>query len=245
MKKNKQNETAEKRVRKIGPNLDFASVEAYNLLRTNVTFSLPDTEGGKILGITSPCPQEGKSTTSINLSYSLAEAGKKVLLIDADMRRPSIGKVLDISTAPGLSNLLAGSEEGALREGVMHENLTVLSSGDVPPNPSELIGSEKMRHLLDKMRENFDYVIIDLPPVNSVSDPLVASKFVDGVIMVIRHCHTRRRDLLEAIRQLKLVNAHVLGFVYNGYSRTKKTHRYYAASEYYSAFSRYENNDEE
>ena len=104
-KKQKQTEVKSK-PRKIGKDLNFASLEAYNLLRTNLSFALPDSEGGKTIGITSPCPQDGKSTTSVNLAYSLADAGNKVLLIDADMRRPSLAGELKMPMAPGLSNLL-------------------------------------------------------------------------------------------------------------------------------------------
>jgi capsular exopolysaccharide synthesis family protein len=211
-----------KKARKIGKDLDFASVEAYNLLRTNLSFSLPDKEGGKIIGITSPCPQEGKSTTSLNLSYSLAEAGHKVLLIDADLRRPSLAKAIDVPMVPGLSNLLVDEKsENAIHQGILHPNLSVLLSGNIPPNPSELVGSKKMKSLLDDFASHFDFVIVDLPPVNSVSDPLAASKHVDGMIVVVRHGHTRRKDIAEAIRQLEQVNAKIFGFVYNGIYKTK------------------------
>lgn len=220
-KKNKKIET-NKRSRRFGKDLDFASVEAYNLLRTNLSFALPDKEGGKIIGITSPCPQEGKSTTSINLSYSLAEAGHKVLLIDADLRRPSLAKAIDVPMVPGLSNLLVDEKaENAIHPGVLHPNMSVLLAGNIPPNPSELVGSQKMKHLLDDFAPYFDFVIVDLPPVNSVSDPLAASKHVDGMIVVVRHGHTRRKDIAEAIRQLELVNAKIFGFVYNGIYKTK------------------------
>ena len=220
--KKKKKTASGTRSRKIGKDLDFASVEAYNLLRTNLSFALPDKEGGKVIGITSPCPQEGKSTTSLNLSYALAEAGHRVLLIDADLRRPSLAKVIDVPMVPGLSNLLIDeSAEGAVHSGILHPNMSVLLSGNIPPNPSELVGSERMKHLLDEFCAYFDFVIVDLPPVNSVSDPLAASKHVDGMIVVVRHGHTRRRELSEAIRQLELVNAKIFGFVYNGIYKSK------------------------
>lgn len=211
-----------RRTRTIGKDLDFASVEAYNLLRTNLSFALPDVDGGKAIGITSPCPQEGKSTTSVNLAYALAEAGHKVILIDADLRRPSLGKVVDVPTVPGLSNLLVDENvQGAIHEGVLHQNLTMLLSGNIPPNPSELVGSERMKNFIDGLRKTYDYVIVDLPPVNAVSDPLAASKHIDGMIVVVRHGHTKRKELIETIRQLELVNAKVFGFVYNGIYKTK------------------------
>lgn len=224
VKKNKKTPAEKRGAHKIGKELDFASAEAYNLLRTNLSFSLPDNDSGKVIGITSPCPQEGKSTTSLNLAYSLAEAGNDVLLIDADMRRPSVCKMLDLPKAPGLSNLLAENSEDAMHTGVLSEKLTVLLSGDVPPNPSELIVSEKMKKLIEDFREKYDYILVDLPPIMSVSDPLAMSRNIDGMIVVVRHGHSKRKDVVEAMRQLKLVNANVLGFVYNGAVRNKPSY---------------------
>lgn len=225
MNKNKKNASQDKaREIKIGKDLDFASSEAYKLLRTNIMFSVPDKQGGKVIGVTSPCPQEGKSTTSLNLSYSLAEAGNKVILIDADMRRPSISKMLDLPKSPGLSNILTNGDKDAINIGMLHENLSIMFSGEIPPNPSELISSENMKALIEEFRENYDYVVIDLPPVTAVSDPLVMSKNIDGLAIVVRHGHTRRRDVMETLRQLKLVNAKILGFIFNGYSKTKPSY---------------------
>ncbi len=214
----KKKRTAEERANtsKFGKELDFASTEAYNLLRTNISFSLPDTQTGRVIGITSPCPQEGKSTTSINLCYAIAEAGHTVILVDSDMRRPSVAPALDIPVAPGLSNILAENSENAIRKGVLSDKMSVITSGDIPPNPAEFVGSHKMQELIERLREEYEYVIIDLPPINAVADPLAVSKHTDGIVMVVRHGHTKRRDVLEAIRQLRLVNAKIIGFVYNG-----------------------------
>ncbi len=212
-----------KSTKKIGKDLDFASSEAYKLLRTNIMFSVPDRQTGKVIGVTSPCPQEGKSTTSINLAYSLAESGNKVLLVDSDMRRPSISKMLEMSRTPGLSNRLAGGDKDAVNIGILHENLSIMFSGDIPPNPSELISSPNMAALIEEFRGAYDYVIVDLPPVTAVSDPLIMSKNIDGLAIVIRHGHTRTRDVAETMRQLRLVNAKTLGFIYNGAQRTSKS----------------------
>jgi capsular exopolysaccharide synthesis family protein len=200
---------------KFGKELDFASAEAYNLLKTNISFSIPDTLTGKVIGITSPCPQEGKSTTSINLCYAIAEAGHTVVLVDSDMRRPSVAGALNIPSAPGLSNILAEDATGAVRKNILSEKMSVITSGDIPPNPAEFVSSDKMKRLIEKLREEYEYVIIDLPPVNSVSDPLAVSKYTDGIVIVVRHNHTKRKDVLESIRQLRLVNAKIIGFVYN------------------------------
>ena len=221
----------------VGAELDFASREAYNLLRTNISFAVPDVDGGKVIGICSSCPQEGKSTTSVNFAYSLAEAGNKVLLIDGDMRRPAISDMLEIPAEPGLSEILAGNREFTVASCVMHENMSVLVSGHIPPNPSELISSNKMGALINACRNVYDYVILDLPPVLSVSDPIAASKFIDGMIVVVRHAKAKHRDLFETIRQLEYAKVKILGFVYNKIGvKHKKYHSYtknkYRYSEY-------------
>ena len=152
--------------KKFASELDFASSEAYNLLRTNISFALAGKEGdARILGVSSPCPQEGKSFTSINLAYSLAKDGQKVLLIDGDMRRPSVAGVLEMSRTPGLSNLLAGGKaEEIIHFGTLHEDLDVLLSGDIPPNPSELLGSDRMQAMVTSFAERYDYVIVQGRP---------------------------------------------------------------------------------
>ena len=208
---------------KVGKELDFASREAYNLLRTNISFAFPDQKGGKVIGITSTSPQDGKSKTSINLAYSLAESGKRVLLIDGDMRRPSVCTTLELPMEPGLSEVLSGGiEETPVHKSVLQENMDVLLSGRIPPNPSELIGSHGMEALLEKCKEIYDYVILDMPPVMSVSDPVVASRYISGMIIVVRHEKTGKRELAETIRQLEYVNVKMLGFVYNRFGQRKR-----------------------
>ncbi len=202
---------------KIGAELDFASQEAYNLLRANLAFSIPTKTTGKIIGITSSHPAEGKSFTAINIAYTLAKDGNKVLIIDSDMRRPSIYKTLDLTLTPGLSNLLTKNPGGVIREKVLHENLYVLTAGDLPPNPSELIGSSRMKDVLELVSKHYDYVILDLPPVLVVPDALVMSRYLDGIIVVVRHQEVKKREVLDVVRQLKFAKAHILGFVYNGY----------------------------
>lgn len=225
MKKDNSLET--KKATKVGPELDFASREAYKLLRTNISFAFPDEKDGRVIGICSACPQEGKSTTSVNLAYSLAEANHKVLLIDGDMRRPSICEIVGVDGEPGLSDMLSGKSGVEEKNAVLHDNLSVLAAGHIPPNPAELIGSARMKSLLDEYRMKYDYVLLDLPPVLSVSDPIAVSKYLSGIIIVVRHEKTGRRDINETIRQLEYANAKVLGFVYNrlGRNTAKKNKR--------------------
>lgn len=226
----------------IGPKLKFASQEAYNLLRINLSFSLPDNEGKtKIIGVTSSSPKEGKSYTAINLAYTLAEAKSKVLLIDTDLRRPTIAKQLEIAQSPGLSNFLAGQTEKVAHKNVLSPNLWVITAGDIPPNPSELISSKAMVDMLDKFSNLFDYIIMDLPPVNAVADPIALAPKIDGVIVVVRHGRTKRGEILEAVRQIEFSKANILGFVYNGmfaeHARYRSRGKYYYHGNYY----RYDN----
>lgn len=231
-KKDKSLET--NKITKVGTQLDFASREAYKLLRTNVSFAFPDEAGGKVIGICSACPQEGKSTTTINLAYSLAEANNKVLLIDGDMRRPSVCKIVEIDKEPGLSDMLSGKAGVTEAYGVLQENLSVLVSGHIPPNPSELIGSNKMAALLEEYKKQYDYILIDLPPVLSVSDPVAISKYLSGMIIVVRHDKTGRRDLAETMRQLRYANAKILGFVYNRISQDSGKKKKYRRGDKYA-----------
>ena len=217
---------------KVGAELDFASREAYKLLRTNISFAFPDQDGGKVIGICSACPQEGKSTTTTNLAFSLAEANNKVLLIDGDMRRPSIYNIVGIEKEPGLSDMLSGKSGVCEVHGVLQENLSVLVSGHIPPNPSELIGSRKMEALFEEYKKQYDYILIDLPPVLSVSDPVAVSKYLSGMIIVVRHDKTGRRDLAETMRQLEYANTKILGFVYNRIGESSKKKKYQRNSKY-------------
>ena len=194
--------------------LSFAAAESYKLLRTNLQFALPEKEC-RIIGVTSSIRGEGKSTTSVNLAYTLAQTGKRVLLVDGDMRLPTIAQKLDMAGTPGLSNLLAGlsAERNCLRKSSYFDNWYILPAGDIPPNPSELLGSERMHALLDRYKDVFDYILLDLPPVNIVVDALVITKWTDGVIVVVRENYTDRRALDACMYQVEKLGAKMLGFV--------------------------------
>ena len=194
--------------------LSFAAAEAYKLLRTNLMFSLPD-KPCRILGVTSSVRGEGKSTTSVNLAYTFAQAGKRTLLIDADMRLPSVSSKLNIPGSPGLSNLLAGltTEDRAIQKSAYFDTWSILPAGDIPPNPSELLGSERMHALLEHFSEVFDFIIIDLPPVNIVADALVISSWTDGLIAVVRQNYSDRKALNACMYQVRQLGAKFLGFV--------------------------------
>ena len=201
----------------LGEKLSFAASEAYKLLRTNLMYALTGEEKDecRVVGVTSSVRGEGKSTTTLNLAYSLAEAGQYVLVLECDMRLPTLAKRLGVDGQKGVSNLLAGLCNGSevIRRTELHQNLYVLPAGEIPPNPSELLGSERMKVVIDTLKKDFDYILLDLPPVNAVSDPLVASKLTDGIVLVVRQNYSSKRAIAEAVRQLNFVDAKILGFV--------------------------------
>lgn len=216
--------TPEDAAKTIGKGLSFGAAEAYKLLRTNLTFSLPDTGTGKIIGVTSSLRGEGKSTTAINLAYTIAETGKMVLLIEGDMRLPVLAKRLPVKQTPGLSNLLAGQSSGneVLQNSGLLSNMKVISAGAIPPNPAELLESSNMEQTLKMMRNHFDVVVVDLPPLMAVSDALTVAKFLDGLIMVCRQDYCDKRSLDESIKQIQFTQTKLLGFVMTGSNQQSK-----------------------
>ncbi|MBR0112661.1 MAG: CpsD/CapB family tyrosine-protein kinase [Clostridia bacterium] len=213
-------------------NLNFAAAEAYKMLRTNIFFSLPDDKKCHIIGVTSSVRGEGKSTTAINLSYSLAEAGKKVLLIDADMRLPSIAKKMEIPNDLGLSDILvnAGDKVGiSIHKTLVHENWHIITSGSIPPNPSELLGSGRMKKLVGALSEKYDFIVVDLPPVTVVTDATILSPVLDGIAVVVKENSTDKRALNECVRLLKMSEAKILGFIMTSVKEDNATYRKYGS----------------
>ncbi len=233
----------------IGEGLNFETSEAFRLLRTNLLFALPfsslkEGETCRIVGVTSSLSGEGKSTTALNLGYVLAESGKKVLVVEADMRLPTILSRLKLERGVGLSSLLAGlcTAEEAIYPSGIQERLLIMGSGPTPPNPTELLGSERMKTVLKSVATAFDFVILDLPPVNEVSDALVTSRLTHGMVMVVRQGYATWSSLREAMRQLNTVGVKMLGFVLTyscGQSGKYKSY-YYGRHAYGSAEKRKE-----
>lgn len=228
----------------VGKKRPFSMAEAHKRLRTNVLFSFPNESECRVVGVTSAMAHEGKTTTSMNLAYDMLQAGKKVLLIDADMRLSKIAKNLNLNRAPGLSNLLVGENNGEnlVQKAEELANLPVISCGDVPPNPTELLSSKRMATLLETLKKLYEYIIIDLPPVSAVSDALIVSKLVDGMIVVARQDYVEKRVLDDTVRQLKFNDANIIGFVLTcansetGYYNKYKYRKYY--SRHYSYYSK-------
>lgn len=228
--------------RTLHKNLEFTATEQYKLLRTNLDFTLPEDEKCPVIGVTSSMRGEGKSTTAVNLAYVLAEKGKRVLLIDGDLRIPSVAKKMGIEKSPGLTDILMGkgAQIGDFQSALL-DNWYILPSGEIPPNPSELLGSRRMQTILNDLREKFEYIVIDLPPVNLVSDALSIAGFITGMIVVIREDYTEKKELERCYRQLKLSNVKVLGCVMNeaktgggSYGKYRK-YKYYKYYRYYQS----------
>ena len=215
-------------------NLSFTAAESYKQLRANLLFALPEENKCRIVGVTSSIRGEGKSTTSINLAYTLAETGKRVLLIDADMRLPSVAKKLAAESRPGLSNLLAGmcTVQEAAHPSFFMDNWQIMPAGDIPPNPSELLGSEKMEQMLAELANMYDFIVVDLPPVDIVSDALAISHWVSGIIVVVRANYTDRRSVGECMRQMSVLRSKVLGFVVTGVEEHRKSYGRYGKKYY-------------
>ena len=219
----------------IGNKLNFEGRESYNLLRTNLMFATKRNDrNARVIGITSSVHGEGKSLTIINLAYSIAESGRKVILVECDLRLPTLRKKLGLAKSTGLSNLLAGinSEKATLHKDVLIKGFDVVQAGDIPPNPSELLGSKAFVNLIDNLAASYDVVLLDLPPIGEVSDALVVSKCTDGLIVVVRNDYTNASDLEYTLRQCELVDAKVIGFVYNGAASKSKKYKYGYGKKY-------------
>lgn len=213
----------------------FSVQEAYKSLRTNVRFFLRS-NGCKRISITSAGAGEGKSITLLNLAISMAEDGQKVLLIDADLRRPAIARLLVEKAAPGLSNVLAGLDDmdEAIRKEI-YPNLDVLLSGDVPPNPSELLGSDRMRDLIQQLSQKYDYILVDTPPINLVSDGSIVTNLLDGVLLLVRQGRTKKEAVRRAVANLELTGIKPLGYVLNDVDLSDgKSYGYYGYGYGYS-----------
>jgi capsular exopolysaccharide synthesis family protein len=196
------------------PNSNFFVREAYKTLRTNTMFALAEHEGCKIVLVTSSLQGEGKSITALNLAISFTEAENRVLLMDCDLRRPKLARLLRKSSRVGLSNLLLDPSllnEVVIPSGI--ERLDVILSGDIPPNPSELLGSSRMSTLLTYLRKHYDYIIFDTPPINMVTDSVVLAPKSDGVLFVVRAGQSERGAVAHAVEQLEYAQAKLLGFV--------------------------------
>jgi capsular exopolysaccharide synthesis family protein len=212
------------------------AAEAYRNLRMNLTFMGTEEEPVRSILFSSPGPSEGKSTTAINFAVMLAQQGQRVLVMDADLRRPSLHRALDVLREPGLTNLLIGDAEPreTIRPNVL-PNLDFLPSGPFPPNPSELLNSKAMGRLMEELEARYDQVVIDSPPVLAVTDAAVLAVHTDGAVLVLRSGETEQRAAERAVEQLRRVGVKVFGAVLNEVSAASPDESYYL--QYYYSYS--------
>ena len=202
------------------------AAESYRTLRTNIQYSSFDKEY-RVIVVTSSEPGEGKSTTAGNLALCMAQGDKKVILIDCDLRKPALHKRFKISNTVGLSEVLIGNQKTSEVAQMHNDNLVVLTSGKVPPNPAEMLASKAMTNLIGNLKDNFDYIILDSAPVQAVTDSQILSTKADGTILVVKAKKTKRDSVKNAIGLLKKVNANILGTVLNGVEQSKSNYYYH------------------
>lgn len=189
--------------------------EAYKALRTNVMFSLPGS-GCKVMGVTSAIMHDGKSINAINLAISLAQIEKKVLLIECDLRLPTISSRLRLNSDKGLTDLLTGQcQAGEAMIRTDDYGIDIIPAGTIPPDPTWLLQSKQIDALMAELKKYYEYIIVDLPPVTTVADAAIMSRLIDGYVLVVRHFSTDKRAISDMLESLAGVNAKVLGFLYN------------------------------
>ena len=204
--------------------------ESYRVLRTNILYSSPDNPV-RTLVVTSPLPGEGKTTTAGNLAVVMAQGGSQVLLVDLDLRRPNIHRLFGISNSAGLTNLLV--EDRSLESVVQKDsvgNLDILTTGPIPPNPAELVGSKKFAMFIEEMKTVYDYIILDTSPCVAYTDAVLAGRISDGVLLVISATIGRMDAAIQAKKNFEKVGAKIIGVVLNG---VNKSHLGYSSYYYY------------
>ena len=212
----------------------FAITEAFRNLKASISVSIPKKEGGLAIMITSSFPKEGKTTVTVNLALMFAQSDAKVILVDADIRKGRVAKYFKAKSIPGLSDYLSGQKslEDVIHVSNVNKNLSFITCGTHSPKPYELLESEEMRNLLQTLRAQYDYIIIDTPPVLLLSDALALSTSVDGAVLVCRHQASYVSDIQRALETLKFSKANILGVVINDYKALQ-------TGAYYSGYSKY------
>ena len=202
--------------------------EQYRSIRTNIEYSNVD-QNTKTILVTSSDKNEGKTTTVSNLAVSFANLNKKVLIIDCDLRNPSIHKMFRLNNIYGLTDILAKDRavDKCIQETEL-KNLYVLTAGAIPPNPAEILSSEKMKNLIEDLKNIYDYIFIDTPPIGLVTDAGALSSFIDGVVLVVKSESVEKKYLEETKKKLDAVDARILGAILNSYKSEQKDYNYYS-----------------
>lgn len=216
----------------------FSIKEAYNSIRSNLLFTQKG-EKCPIFVITSPSANNGKTINTINLAISFAQMGKKTLLIDADMRNPTVHRIFSIPTKNGLSEILAGLTDNVSVANTDIENLSILTAGKIPPNPAELLSSDRMDKLLSFVKEHYDYVFIDTPPINIVTDSTSFARKSTGYIMIVKTETTDIGDVKTAVSTIERLEGNILGFVTNNVTSSRTGSRYKDKYGYYYGYNKY------
>ena len=213
---NKKTELLNEQKQVLGEASAWPVQEAYKALRTNLMFSLPGNES-KAIGVTSALEHDGKSINAVNMAISFAQLGKKVVLVEADLRMPTVSKKLGCKSVPGLTDVLVGQNclMDVTQSSKDYRMLSVIPAGNIPPDPTWLLQSAQMKTILKALRSAYDYIFLDLPPVTSVADAAILAPLLDGYVIVVRNETTEYRAVADSLGQLRLAKAKVIGFVYN------------------------------
>ncbi len=247
---NKNNGTTHSSTYILSDKSNFYIKEAYRAARTNLSFALRDVEGCKIVAVTSAVSGDGKTTSSVNLAISIAQANNRVLLIDADMRKGSVRRYLDLQRTNGLSSILSGVSK-VVDEVIIktQHGFDCMTAGPTPTNPAELLVNDVTKDMLEILSKHYDYIIIDTPPVAIVSDALVLSKLVSGFVITVSEMSTTLTEINDTVKALEFSDANILGFIYNksevksGYGYKYKYRYKYFGRRYYNYYKAYANNN--
>ena len=232
----KKNELDVKREYLLSNKLPFEVREAFRNLKASLCVSFPKKENGEgiVLLVTSACPEAGKTTVSVNLSLMLAESNAKILLIDADTRKGRVARYFKTNAKPGLVDCISGQASLEEVTRVYNEKLSYITCGSTSPRPYELLESTVTKNLLSELKKQYDYIVIDTPPVLILSDALALIPETDGTILVCRHRSSHVNDIAKTLRALRFAKANVLGVVVNDYSSLDKPRKKYGGYHYYS-----------
>lgn len=217
----------------------FNTLESYKVARTNIMYSLPKSDGAKVILVTSSEPGEGKTTATINLAITFAQTGAKTLIIDCDMRKPRVHRYLKVERSNGISNVLCGFKQ--LGEVIIKDAsavapaLDVIPAGEIPPNPAELLASDEMRNVIKQLAKDYDYIFIDTPPVTVVTDAMVIAPDTTGVLCVVKQDVSSFDNYDAAINILKNASVKILGFIFNCSEKASSKYQYYNRRYKYSA----------
>lgn len=222
----------------LSPSSDFNTVETYKSIRTNIRFSLPKSEGGKVICVTSSFPGEGKTTTVINLAITHAQMGAKVILVDCDLRKSTTHKYLQIKRGEGVTDIVCGFAEldNAIQKNV-RPNLDVLTAGEIPPNPAELLETDAFAELVEQLKAKYDYIFIDTPPATIVTDAILVTRHCTGTVVVVKENITTYDILDETMATLKTASSKIIGIIMLGVNPKEKKNKYYKSKNEYYAYS--------